>query len=120
MNCENHLQMKAVGTCVICGKPVCGDCSISHDGKTFCDDAMHSNILDAYVLFAETETIYDADLITKNLHSNGIECLSFNQAQYDVTNHPTIYVVNQKYAEAETTLQSLDLLDFIILKTDGK
>lgn len=36
MNCSNHPEMEAQGTCTYCGKPFCPDCLVEVDGKMVC------------------------------------------------------------------------------------
>lgn len=44
MNCENHEEREATGSCVECGKLFCDDCIILVDNKRYCKDCV-SDIL---------------------------------------------------------------------------
>jgi len=45
MNCTNHEQTAAAGTCVYCGKPFCADCLVEVKGRMYCK-ADIGNVLD--------------------------------------------------------------------------
>ncbi len=36
MNCYIHNENSAVGTCTICGKPICSECAVETSGKLVC------------------------------------------------------------------------------------
>ena len=118
LDCENHFAMSAVGVCEVCGKPVCGDCATSHEGKTFCDETSHIKIYDEYNLFGEGETIFEVELVARNLQANNISCAWFNPKQYGIKLHPRLFVAKQSLHSAETILQSLELMDFITVNND--
>ena len=105
--------MSAVDVCIVCGKPVCGDCATSYKGKIFCDETGHVKVYDEFALFGESETIFEVELVAKNLQENNISCVWFNPIQYGVHLHPRLFVATQSLESAETILQSLDLMDFI-------
>lgn len=37
MNCYTHTDREAIGVCVSCGKPVCGECKVELGGKFYCN-----------------------------------------------------------------------------------
>ena len=71
-DCENHDTEPAVGSCVVCGKPVCGDCAVTFENRIFCNDQEHLLFLQTWSLIHLTESEFDADAVTRNLHSAGI------------------------------------------------
>ena len=107
--------MDAKGICEVCGKPVCGDCAVSHKGKTFCDELQHVNIYEEQQFFAEAETIFDIELIARNLQANNISCAWVNPKQYEIDQRPRLFVAKKSLGEAESILQSLELMDFITM-----
>jgi len=111
--CENHISISAVGICEVCGKPVCGDCATSHNGKIFCDESFHLKIYDEQQFFAEAETLFEIELVAKNLQANNVSCVWFNPKQFGTERLPKLYVAKASIADAQSILQSLDLLDFI-------
>lgn len=113
IDCDNHTGMKAVGVCEVCGKPVCGDCATSQGGKIFCDEFQHIKIYNDFLLFAYAETMFDAEIVVKNLQANNITAIWFNPKQYGLEKLPRLYVAKQSADTAVSVLQSLDLLDFI-------
>ena len=36
MNCYNHAENEAVGTCTSCGKSICNECKVEMQGKLIC------------------------------------------------------------------------------------
>ncbi len=77
--CENHPEVPAVGGCVICGKPVCEDCAMKHNGRVFCEQDEHLNVHSGFVVAYTTSTDYEAEMIKANLEGAGIHALVFNQ-----------------------------------------
>lgn len=41
MNCINHQEREAAGTCSFCGKPFCSDCLVDVNGRNYC--RQHAN-----------------------------------------------------------------------------
>lgn len=74
VNCENHSDEEAIGICVLCGKPVCGDCSLTVQGKTFCDNPEHQTVFFEWAVVYETVFEFEADLIERNVQQAGFEC----------------------------------------------
>ncbi len=85
--CENHPEQSAVGGCIICGKPLCGECANEIEGKYFCTDDTHYNLHQDYVVAYTTSTDYEADMIKANLDGAGIDAYIFNQ-------HDHVYFLN--------------------------
>jgi TM2 domain-containing membrane protein YozV len=42
MNCYNHPENEAVGTCTSCGKPICNSCLVEMQGKLICRNCLAS------------------------------------------------------------------------------
>jgi hypothetical protein len=85
--CENHPDRSAIGACVICGKPVCDECSTRHNGRIFCENDDHLNLHQGFVVAYTTSTDYEADMIKANLEGAGINAVVFNQ-------HDHVYFTN--------------------------
>ncbi len=78
LECENHSAQVAIAVCVVCGKPVCGDCAIAKDQKFFCDSSEHIKIDGEYAVMHSCESEFEADMIRHNLLQAGIRSLSFS------------------------------------------
>ncbi|MGH2568843.1 MAG: hypothetical protein ACRDGA_10930 [Bacteroidota bacterium] len=78
LECENHTGQPAVGLCIVCGKPVCGDCALTLEGKIFCDDVQHQKMRDAWSVIVVSDSEFEADMIQRNLAGEGIECRVFS------------------------------------------
>lgn len=44
MQCFNHPDMEAIGTCVNCGKAVCESCAVDVEGRLFCQQCLASGM----------------------------------------------------------------------------
>lgn len=69
---------------------------------------------EGYVFLGSASTIFELDVVSKNLQLNGFEIKSyypdlFNQQE----EHPSLFVRRDKKAEAEALLNVLELHDFI-------
>lgn len=73
VECENHQDEKAIGCCVVCGKPVCGDCSTSRNEKLFCDEPEHELLLEEREVLAVTGSKSEAAMIEVNLKQQGFD-----------------------------------------------
>ncbi|MEW5798015.1 MAG: B-box zinc finger protein [Bacteroidota bacterium] len=118
--CDNHPQMEAIAFCEVCGKPVCGDCAVAKLGAYFCNDASHQTIFERYTTLCESQSMFEAELIAKNLEANGISVQWFERSRYRKDFLPALYVLTGSVENAMTILQSLDLLDFIIPENNVK
>jgi len=70
--CENHPGEPAVACCVVCGKPVCGDCTTSSDGVFVCDLPEHHRIAATWVPLTLAMDAFEADMVKTNLVQAGI------------------------------------------------
>jgi hypothetical protein len=93
--CAAHPEVLAIGSCVVCGKPVCEECAREVDGRFFCDDDSHYDVHQGYVVAYTTATDYEAAMIKANLEGAGIGALIFNQHDHVYfTNMGSLAVVN--------------------------
>lgn len=116
IECENHSGEHAVGRCLVCGKPVCGDCAVNASGKFFCDSVEHPRIFESWKVIYTCESEFESDFIQRNLTDREIPCQVFA-----VHNHVGVYwleggnevrvlVPNNLATSAWDVLQSLGLL----------
>ena len=82
IECENHPKMEAVGMCIVCGKPVCGDCAVKRQGKIFCESDEHITVAQNWAMVYSTNTEYEAQMVRANLESGGIRCMVFSQRDH--------------------------------------
>jgi hypothetical protein len=119
VECENHPGAVAVGVCVVCGKPVCGDCSVSRGGKIYCDDVAHSQMDADFIRLAYAANEFEADIIVKNFSLNGVPACHFTAKSF-VQFFPfagvlpvSVFVQKESAAEAKRLLKELDLEEFL-------
>lgn len=75
--CELHADVPAVARCVVCGKPVCGDCATRLGGRFFCDVLSHRDIAAETVVLAVCSSPFEADMILENLAQSGLDVIAF-------------------------------------------
>jgi len=120
VECENHSGTNATGVCIICGKPVCDDCSVGREDKVYCDDVAHSQLTTAYTKLGAVTTEFEADLLVKNLSMNGIVALYHSPKRFSqfscLTDNCSIsvFVKTEMIVEARHLLEEMGLEDFII------
>ena len=120
VECENHSGTNATGICVICGKPVCDDCSVTRENKVYCDDVTHAQLTIAYTRLATVASEFDADVLVKNLSTNGVPALEYSAKRFSQFCHLTddyfvsIYVKTEVINEARRLIEEMDLKDFLI------
>ena len=78
VECEMHPDRRAVGICVICGKPVCSDCEVKSSGKILCADPEHRILLQEWCGIFHTDSEFEADAFMRNLADGGIEAKTFS------------------------------------------
>lgn len=77
IECENHFGEWAVAVCSVCGKPVCGDCTLRRDGRLFCDSADHIAMGSDWVVIYGCASEIEADIFVANLRAAEIEARCF-------------------------------------------
>ena len=125
VNCENHSDEEAIGICVLCGKPVCGDCSLTvparqsrsgGQGKTFCDNLEHQTTFSEWAIVHETMFEFEAELIERNLQQAGFECRVYCLRDHIETfwleevRLTRVMVRNERARDARELLQQLWLI----------
>lgn len=120
MYCDKHDDMMAVGTCVVCGKPVCGDCAITIDGRIFCEDRLHPAISAEMHELVTTATIFEMELIAENLRANGVDVHWFDVGQHSTPDGVKLFVKRASAESATTILKTLDLIDFTVAHSYDK
>ena len=119
VECENHSGTTATGICIVCGKPVCDDCSLSREGKVYCDDVGHSQLMATYTRLAFSPNEFEAEIIAKNLIPNGIPVLLFSAKLFSQFCRLTderrisIFVSAGKSDEAKRLLLESELAEFL-------
>jgi hypothetical protein len=115
IECENHPDEPASHLCVVCGKPVCDDCSTSLKPITLCDDPEHRTLYLQWSVVFETSFEFEADAIEKNLQQAGIRCRVFRLSDHVATfgieqmHRTRVMVPKEQTEEAAALLQHLRL-----------
>jgi len=119
IECENHVGVRAAGVCVLCGKPVCGDCASSEGGRTFCEDVSHRRLTKTHSLLGRASSEGEAELIAKNLQAAGISVAVFPGRSFFYLSRLTgeertaIYTAKEEIPDAVRIIGNDDLTEFI-------
>lgn len=81
-DCEIHAGVPAVALCVVCGKPVCGDCAVRSDGRFTCDVSSHKTMAAETSVLTVCSSPFEADLIRENLRQAGLDVLQFDRSAF--------------------------------------
>ena len=82
VSCEKHAGERAVACCVVCGKPVCGDCMTMQGSQCFCDDPAHQEVMRESELLQRVSSEFESDMIRTNLKQAGIGTSAFSRRQH--------------------------------------
>ena len=120
VECENHSGTRAIGVCVVCGKPVCDDCSVAKENKLYCNDVFHSQLTPVHMKLAAVTSEFEADMLVKNLSLNGISTIQFSAKKFShfcrLTDDQfvTIFVKVDSINAARGLIDEMDLGEFLI------
>jgi len=113
--CDTHIENRAIGFCVVCGKAVCEECAENFGNRILCEDPEHRIILDRWKVIHTFDFEYEAAMLYANLEQQGIEARAFTKLNPDITDaiiRPTIVEVlvhYQKFEDAQEILKALGL-----------
>jgi hypothetical protein len=116
IECSNHPGQLAVAACIVCGKPVCGDCAVRSAGKFFCEDPEHCTIRNGWQPIYSCTSEFEADIVERNLQHAGLHIRVFSTGShlelYWAHWKPIVRVwaARAKAAEAEALLRQLGLI----------
>ena len=120
VECENHSGTNAIGICVVCGKPVCGDCSVARENKLYCDDVAHSQLTTAHTKLGDVATEFEADMIDKkSFFERGTGTSVFHEKVFPFllltdNRSVSIFVKTESIEEARRLIEEMDLEEFLI------
>jgi hypothetical protein len=117
IECDNHPSQPAVAECMVCGKPVCGDCCVRQGGTAVCEKSEHSKLMRECRTLCSAESVFDAEMIRKNLEMGGIVGFTAIGHEFEknlplpVQHQVRVLVAAAEVNRARALLQSLGLLD---------
>ncbi len=113
--CDIHVDNRAIGFCVVCGKAVCAECAENFGSKILCDDSEHRLYLQKWKVLRTFDFEYEAAILYANLEQQGIETQVFTKMNPDSAEAPVrptiveILVRDNKLGDAKDILRSLGL-----------
>lgn len=120
VECENHSGTNAIGICVVCGKPVCDDCSVARGNKVYCEDVTHSQPTTARTKLGAVATEFEADMLVKNLALNGVPAVQYSAKKFSQLcrlsddRSVSIFVALELIDEARRLIDEMELGEFFI------
>lgn len=116
IECETHPDCRAIGFCVICGKPVCSDCEVKSAGKILCSDPEHRILLQEWCVMHQPDSEYEAEALMRNLADGGIEIKTFSLQDHVAThwlneNRVLLFDRKSEKERAQTLPKELNLIN---------
>jgi hypothetical protein len=114
--CGNHPGQHAIAACVVCGKPVCGDCAVKSGEMFFCEDLEHRSIRADWVPIYSCASEFESDIIERNLQQAGVEPRVFSKGDHLELSWAhqkpivRVWTVKAKATEAQRLLRELGLI----------
>ncbi len=115
--CELHNGIAAKALCVVCARPLCGDCAVMECGKFFCDDRDHRQVDKEMIPLMWCESEFEVDLILRNLQSHQFPVRWFSPSHHvenfwqRVRMPIALWIAKDRRSEAERVLAGLGLLE---------
>jgi hypothetical protein len=79
MQCERHAERRAEGRCVICGQPLCGECSAGEGRAFLCEVHRGVTVIEGWAQVYSTTGEFEASLVRENLEAEGIDAQIYSQ-----------------------------------------
>lgn len=79
LDCRRHPDRKALGTCVVCGDPLCGECSSADNRHHACPDHAGIPVIEGWAQIYTTSDDMEANLIRENLQAEEIDAAVLSQ-----------------------------------------
>jgi RNA polymerase subunit RPABC4/transcription elongation factor Spt4 len=116
IECETHPDRRAIGLCIICGRPVCSDCEVTSGGKILCTDPEHRTLVQDWRVIHQPDSEFEAEALVRNLADNGIEAKTFSLHDSVATywlneNRVLLYVRKSEGEKAKALLKELNLIN---------
>jgi hypothetical protein len=115
VECESHPDNRAVGLCVICGRPVCSDCEVKSAEKILCSDPAHKIMLQEWHVMYQPNSEFEAEALVRNLADGGIEAKTFSLHDHIAMhwlneNRVLLFVRKSEDEKAKEFLKELNLI----------
>lgn len=117
VGCEVHEGIDAVACCVVCGKPLCGDCAVWTGSKFLCNVPAHRDIADGWEVVARCSSVFEADMIIANLRQGEFKPVAFSPGEFTVSfwhsglSTARVFVRKDECEGARKLLQALALVE---------
>jgi len=71
--CEAHPGVPALSRCVVCARPLCGDCALERDGRAVCGEHLGVAFIEGWAVAEVAETVVEAEGLRRRLAGAGVE-----------------------------------------------
>lgn len=112
-----HDGVDAIACCVVCGKPLCGDCALWTGLSFLCNVPAHKEIADDWEVVARCSSVFEADMIMTNLRQGQFRPVAFSPGEFSVSFWHSglftarVFVRREESEGARKLLQSLALVE---------
>ena len=111
--CDTHVENRAIGYCVICGRAVCEECAETINNQILCSDPDHREYLEKWKVLHTFDFEYEAAVLYANLEQHGIETQVFSKLNPDTmeaTTRPNLVEVLVHSDQFESAVEIRKLL----------
>ena len=70
--CGAHAGKPALARCVVCARPLCGDCALERDGRSVCGEHAGVAFVEGWAVAAVVETAVEAEGLRRRLAAAGV------------------------------------------------
>ncbi len=112
--CAEHPGRRATGRCSVCGKPICGQCTVQSGVDPVCTSTDHLAVARSWIVIRRTPSEFEADMISRTLDFHGVETKVFSTRAFKFTlgedpeDGVNVFVRKEDLGRATEVLQSLD------------
>ncbi|HTP12035.1 MAG TPA: B-box zinc finger protein [Bacteroidota bacterium] len=83
--CDLHPSNPATGRCVVCGRPLCDECSERNGKDLFCRGTDHRSTAEGWAVIASAGSEFEADAVSRNLNMQGVQTKVFSSRVFTYT-----------------------------------
>jgi hypothetical protein len=115
--CDTHVETRAIGFCVVCGRAVCKECAESVNSRILCNDPDHREYMEKWKVLHTFDFEYEAAMLYANLEQRGIGTLVFTKLNPNMSqavmrpNLVEVLVHSENFDSAVEVRNSLGLSD---------
>ena len=91
--CINHSNRSAKYNCIVCGVPLCGECSVTSNGSALCEKHSFIELREGWGKVHIATTFIEAQLVEQALENKGVEGKIFSNVMGSQVGAPTLWQI---------------------------